>query len=234
MSKNQFITNVREKADIFNNFFANLCTVISNSSVLPPFSAPYTLDHFSTFAFDMEKVPKLINSLDSNKAHGCDEISIRMLKMCNKAISKLLTLLYKICLNEGVFPNIWKHANVVPVHKKADKSNFTNYCPMSLLPICGKILERLIYDTLLDFLKKRSLISSNQSGFIQGDSCINQLLPIVHMIHAAFDSNPSLEVRGLFLDISKAFDRVWHDGLLYKIKKNSICGSTFKLIKSFL
>ena len=61
------------------------------------------------------------------------------------------------------------------------------------------------------------LLNPNQSGFMPGDSCIHQLISITHEIYASFDSNPSIEVRSIFLDISKGFDRVWHEGLIYKM-----------------
>ena len=74
----------------------------------------------------------------------------------------------------------------------------------------------------------------HQSGFRPNDSCIFQLLSIVHSIHADFDHNPSLEVRGNFLDISKAFEKVWHEGLLYKLKSIGVSGNLFNLFRSFL
>ena len=79
------------------------------------------------------------------------------------------------------------------------------------------------------------LLNNCQSGFRPNDSCINQLISITHNIYRAFDANPSLEVRRVFLDLSKAFDKVfWHEGLLYKLKNNKINGNALKLIKSFL
>ena len=88
----------------------------------------------------------------------------------------------------------------------------------------------------MDFLEENNLLNSNnQSGFRPNanDSFKSQLLSIVH-VYSLFDCHPSLEVRGIFLDISKAFDRVWHEGLLYKIKSIGISGTPLKLIKSFL
>ena len=79
-----------------------------------------------------------------------------------------------------------------------------------------------------------SLLNSNQSGFRPGDSCINQLLAITHEIFEAFDCNPSLEVRSVFLDISKAFDKVWQEGLLFKIKSMGISGELYNLFDSYL
>ena len=109
-----------------------------------------------------------------------------------------------------------------------------NYRPVSLLPTCSKIFEKLIFDSIYEFLNKNNLFNNNQPGFRPNDSCIHQLIASTHNILSAFDTNPSLEVRGVFLDLSKAFDRVWHDGLLYKLKSNGIDGNLFKLTKSFL
>ena len=88
----------------------------------------------------------------------------------------------------------------------------------------------------MDFLEENNLLSSNQSGFRSNGSCESQLLSIVivHGIYSSFDCYPSLEVRGIFLEISKAFDRVWHEGLIYKIQSTGISGTPLKLIKSFL
>ena len=92
--------------------------------------------------------------------------------------------------------------------KKGDKQ-ITNYLPVSLLPICCKLFGKII------FLEDNKLLNCNQSGFRSGDSCVHQLLSITHEIYKSFDANPSLEVRGVILDISKAFNRVWRDALLY-------------------
>ena len=88
------------------------------------------------------------------------------------------------------------------------------------------ILFTLILNLITFYLKP-------QSGFRKGDSCISQLLAITHEIYSNFDACPSLETRGVFLDISKAFDRVWHDGLLYKLKLYGINGPLLNLLKVF-
>ena len=113
-----------------------------------------------------------------------------------------------------------------PSSKKGDKQIINNYRPVSLLPIYSNIFEKIIFNSLFEYLEdNKLLINCNQSGFRSGDSCVHQFLSITHEIYKSFDANPSLEVRGIFLDISKAFDRVWHDGLLYKLKLLGICGS---------
>ena len=138
-----------------------------------------------------------------------------MLKICGLSICGSLELILKEALSTGLFPSNWKKGNIVPIHKKGDKQILKNYRPVSLLPICGKIFERLIFNELFNFLLENNLISPNQSGFKPGDSCINQLLSITHEIYNSFDEG--LEVRSVFLDISKAFDKVWHKGLLFKL-----------------
>ena len=78
------------------------------------------------------------------------------------------------------------------------------------------------------------LLNPNQSGFCPSDSCINQLLAITHEIFEAFDCNPTLEVRSVFLDISKAFDKVWHEGLLFKLRSMGISGELYNLLGNYL
>ena len=109
-----------------------------------------------------------------------------------------------------------------------------NYRPISLLPIFGKILEKLIYDSLYSHLVSHDLLNPNQSGFRAGDSTINQLLSITHTVVKAFDCNPPLDVRSVYLDISKAFDRVWHKGLIYKLNRCGVSGKLLLQVQSFL
>ena len=177
-------------------------------------------------------IEKIIQNIDSNKAHRHDMISMGMLKICGKSIIKPLLKIYKKCLEKGRFPNEWKKANVVPVHKKNDKQLLKNYRPISLLPICGKVLERLLYNSMFEFFIQNDLITPNQSGFKIGDSCINQLISITHEIYKSFDDG--YEVRGVFLDISKAFDKVWHQGLHFKLRQNGISGELLNTLADFL
>ena len=102
------------------------------------------------------------------------------------------------------------------------------------MPIFGKIFEKLIFKSLFEYLEEQKLLSEHQSGFRPNDSCINQLLSSVHDVYTAFDANPALEVHGIFLDLSIAFEKVWHEGLIYKLRGMSISGPALKLTKSFL
>ena len=103
-----------------------------------------------------------------------------------------------------------------------------------MLPICGKIFEKLTFNALYSFFEYHKLLNPYQSGFKKNDSCINQLVSITHEIYSAFDWNSSLQVRGVFLDLSKAFGKVWHNGLINKLKLLGISGSILKLIQNYL
>ena len=228
-----FVTDFTEKAQIFNDFFILQCTTIDTGSEIPQ-DIPLTTTLISDFAISDEKILNILRSLNPNKAHGWDEISVRMIKLSDDAVVLPLKIIFTNCLRRGLFPEIWKHANVVPVHKKNEKNLKGNYRPISLLPIFGKILEKLVYDSLYTHLVSCEVLDPNQSAFRPGDSTVNQLLSITHTIFQAFDCNPPLDVRSVYLDISKAFDRVWHDGLIYKFKRCGVSGQLLLLIQSFL
>ena len=146
---------------------------------------------------------------------------------------KPLSIIFKNCLQTGTFPNNWK-SNVVPIHKNGDKQLLQNYHPVLLLPICGKNFEKIIFNPMLEFLEKNSLLCPHQSGFHSSDSCQSQLLSIVHDSYANFDQSPILEVRANFLYMSKAFDKVLHEGLIFKLEDIGISGNLLSLLKSFL
>ena len=229
-----YVSNFNNKANAFNNFFANQCSSINTGSEIPNELREITNEKLFDINFSSEDILNVISNLNVNKAHGVDNISIRIIKIFGKSICKPLELIFRNCLAAGRFSQIWKKANVIPVHKKNEKNLLKNYRPISLLPICSKIFERLIFNSIYNYISKNNLLSPNQSGFRPGDSCTNQLLSITHLIYSSFDEYSSLETRGVFLDMSKAFDKVWHDGLIYKLKTFGITGKLLSLLQDFL
>ena len=151
-----------------------------------------------------------------------------MLKICGHSVCVPLEMTFKQALLTGMFVSEWEKGNIVPIHKKSDKQKIKNYRPVSLLPICGKIFERLVFN----YFSVNKLISKSHIGSQPGNSCINQLLSITHEICTSFDSG--LEVRSVSLDISKAFDKVWHEGLIFKLKQNDISGELLHILSDFL
>ena len=112
--------------------------------------------------------------------------------------------------------------------------NTENYCPISLLPIFGKIFENLIYDDMYKRLCDSKILTPNQSRFCAGDSAINQLLAITHKIYCGFENAPCLKTRSVFFNFSKAFDRAWHDGLIFKLEAPMILKNLLTLMCNFL
>ena len=95
------------------------------------------------------------------------------------------------------------------------------------------MFERLIFNFLYEYVEENKLLSMYESGFQSNDSCVNQLLSIVHNLYKGFDAYPTLETSGVFLDMSKAFDKVWHQGLIFKLKSVGVSDSLLNLIEGF-
>ena len=186
-----------------------------NSSTLPNFCYK-TQKRISDIEIKEDDILLIIKNLNPNKAHEWDNVSIRMIQLCGKSIAKPLKYLFESSLTAGIFPEDWKKANIIPVHKKESKNCLKNYRSKSLLPIFSKVFEKLIFNALFHFFVQNHLFTDCQSGFIPGDSCISHLLSITQEIHKSFHCNPLDDVRGMFLDVSKALDKVWHEGLIFK------------------
>ena len=118
---NKLISSFKEKANYFNNFFASQCTPVSNDSALSNKANSASNVSLSSIQYEDHNILTIIHSLNYNKAHGYDDISIRLLKICDYSIVKPLSMIFKNCLQTGTFHNNWKKSNVVPVHKKGDK-----------------------------------------------------------------------------------------------------------------
>ena len=114
------------------------------------------------------------------------------------------------------------------------KNLIKNYRPVSLLPIFSKIYERVIYNVLFNYFKDNKLCAPSQSRFLPGDSCIAQLLSIMHEMQTGFDNNPPVDGKGVVVDVSKAFDKVWHIGLLFRLKAHGVDGELLSLLENYL
>ena len=226
-----YVSNFHKKAKIFNDYFADQCKNNINGSTLPTFclKTNASISHINP---TLGQITDIIRKLSPNKAHGCDGLSVAMLQICPSEIALPLSIIFNECISSGTFPDTWKQANVQPVHKKGNRQIKSNYRPISLLPICGKILEKIVFDKVYSYLNENNLLSKNQSGFRPGDSTIYQLLSITSDIFESFEKHD--ETRALFLDISKAFDKVWHEGLIFKLKSNGISGNLLSFFSNYL
>ena len=177
-------------------------------------------------------VKKVITNLDSSKAYGPDCIPVVVLKNCEPELSYILAKLNN-CLKESCFPDCWKVSLVVPVFKNVgERYTAKNYRPVSHLSVVSKVFEKLVNNRIVDHLEKCILFSDFQYGFRSSQSTADLLTVVSDRIARAF--NRFGATRAVALDISKAFDSVWHAGLLHKLKSYGISGQIYGLISSFL
>ena len=224
------IADNRLKADAFNNFFSSVCNVDFPNAQLPLPTIPDL--QLTELNITAELIKKVIKGLNPSKASGPDEVSPRLLREGAEALSLPLHRLFNSSLTLHIFPDPWKLASVTPIHKKDQKDLTNNYRPISLLSCIGKCFERCVFNIVFEFLVDNNLITMLQSGFIPGDSTTNQLLYLYDSFSKALDDGK--EVRIVFCDISKAFDRVWHKGVLFKLQQMGINGGLLEWFKSYL
>ena len=187
---NKLESDFKLKVNHFNKSFASKCAPMNNDSSLSSSFEFYSQTRLSSLNIIEDNILKIMRALNINKAYGHDEISVRMIKICDDALVKPLSLIYKNCIDTGVLADIWKKSNIAPVYKRGDKQIIDNYRPISLLPICGKIFEKILFNSRYGFLEENNLLCEHQSGFRPSDSCEYQLLSIVHEIYASFDCSP--------------------------------------------
>lgn len=233
IENDQTFADSKSKANIFNEYFAANSTLpeVEQGFALPPLK--YVTDaRLTDINFTPFNVYKILKELKIGKANGPDQISNKMLKETAEVICQPLSQLFNMSLVTATFPDCWKRANVSPVFKKNDKQRKENYRPISLLSCVGKVMERIIYNELYEYCISNNLLTWRNSGFKSGDSTVNQLIHIVQKIYS--DLEVDNDVLMIFLDVAKAFDRVYHRGLLHKLESFGVCGSLLKWFESYL
>ena len=220
-----------QKSDCLNSYFASVSSLDDTNAELPPF-IEHTHEVLENINVTEEEIKDIILNLDPNKASGPDLISNKMIKPVVTVIVKPLCILFNRSLREAVFPDIWKLGNLVPLFKKGDRSKTSNYRPVSLLSNIGKIQERIVFKHMYNHFVNNNLLFKYQSGFRPGHSTTYQLVDIFHHICQSFDEKQYSCM--VFCDISKAFDKVWHKGLLFKLRQNGIKGNLLLWISNYL
>lgn len=175
---------------------------------------------------------KLMCGLNENKACGPDSIPSKILKICASELAPVFTTLFQASLDQGVVPDDWKKANIVPIYKKGDKSKAENYRPVSLTSISCKLLEHIIHSNIMTHFDKYQALTDVQHGFRKGRSCETQLLTTIHDF--AENLNEKKQIDAILLDFSKAFDKVHHQSLLLKLERFGIKGPLHDWFRSFL
>ena len=219
-----------QKTNMLNEYFASQQRINDRNKQLPHLPpAQHILD---TITVTEQDVIDVLSNLNVTKSSGPDQISPRLLKEGVLILSKSLALVFNRSLQQGNFPSDWKLANVTPIHKKDEKCLPSNFQPISLLSQLGKTMERCIHKYLYNYVVSHQILTPLQSGFVQGDSTTFQLIHTYHQFCQAVDSGK--EVRAVFCVISKAFDRVWHRGLLHKLAGIGCSESIVQWFSSYL
>ena len=219
---NDILTDDKDKAEAFNLFFSQASSIDDTNTQLPNIARVLDDNFLVSIQISKQDIIDQLKAIDVSKSYGPDGISPIFLKESHFILVDSLHSLFNLSLNLGKVPCQWKQANVVPIHKKDLRSKMNNYRPVSLLSIVGKLMERIVFKYIYNFFKENFVITVFQSGFLPGCSTVTQLLEVYHQLCQAVDRGK--EVRIVFLDISKAFDRVWHKGLIFKLKQAGIGG----------
>lgn len=217
-----------DRANVFNNFFKSVF-IDDNEDTFPTID-DLSHDTISGVSISCDGVLKELLALDIHKAIGPDNISGIFLKNCANELCVPLTIIFNMSLKEGVFPSIFKRANVVPIFKSGDKCAVKNYRPVSLLSIVSKLFEKLVHAKMYEHVKH--LISESQHGFVKSRSTQTNLVSYVDFLSDCLDKK--LQVDAIYTDFSKAFDSVSHKLLFHKLKIYGFSGRLLKWFDNYL
>ena len=180
-----------------------------------------------------DEVAEIIKRLKPRKAPGPDRITNKVFKILPASLVMLMTAIFNCAMTHNLFPQAWKEATVIGIPKPGKpKSDPSSYRPISLLNVFGKIYEILIYKRLKDYVEAKSLIPLEQFGFRTHHSCVQQVHRIVEGVSHGFQRG---QLTGTILfDIAKAFDKVWHKGLIYKLYQLGVPDRLVVILRDFL
>lgn len=243
MINNEHISDSNTIASKLNEYFSSIAQILNNTSTgtteldltkLTDFvnnKVPDTT-YFNIPCITTEQVFSVINSLDASKATGLDGIGPKIIKLAANCLSPVIADLINKSINSGSFPSQMKSAKVFPIYKGGQKSDPSNYRPISILPTISKIFEKHVNKHLMNYLNKYKLIHENQSGFRQKHSCQTALVKLIDQWMQCIDKGDI--VGSLFVDFRKAFDVVDHSILLKKLINYKFSHRTMDWFTSYL
>lgn len=176
-------------------------------------------------------VPKLLKTLKTNKGAGSDGIPPIFLSKCASNLAKPLTIIFNHSINVyGSFPDIWKEALIVPIHKSGSKTQIENYRPISILNVMSKLFESVIYSYISPIISRS--IPYEQHGFMKNRSTVTNLAVFTDYVLRSMDERHQVDV--IYTDFEKAFDRVDHVILLHKLSILGINGNLLRWLTSYI
>ena len=197
---------------------------------MPEMNAMYESE-ISNMKISRKEVQSRLEKLKVNKSCGPDNVHPYVLQKSASAISVPLQKIFKLSLSSGKCPSDWRSANVTPIHKKGDRTNPSNYRPVSLTSQVCKVLESMVRKHILEHLTTNNILSDKQHGFRERRSCLTNLLEVMECWSEILDDDG---VDVAYLDFRKAFDLVSHRHLIYKMSKYGITNQILNWVAAFL
>lgn len=231
---NDVIFSNEHKAESFSDFFASVFS--EDNHTMPNFNFEKTNATFlNDLIFDRYNVFKVLKSLKSSLSYGPDKIPNIILKHCAEELASPLSTLFNFSFQEGKLPDRWLQARVIPLYKnKGDPSLLKNFRPISLTSCICKVLERLVKKKLVKFCERSNVFPSEQHGFRSNRSTVTQMLEFCNFLSKNLDEKKVHQIDAVYLDFEKAFDKVCHAKLAYKLEKIGIQGIFLNWLKAFL
>jgi len=210
----------QSKANLFNKYFYSVFTRGHNSDLTTSTVEDSSDSTLSDITITSSEIYETLSSLDPTKAMGPDGISPKVLKYCADILTNPIRYLFSLTLTKGYLPYEWRTHCIIPVFKSGDNAIVSNYRPISLLCIISKVIEKIIFNAITEFVSDS--LTPHQFGFLSGRSTLQQLLLFVNELLDAKRDNMTSDV--VYLDFKKAFDTVSHQKLLLKLRSYGICG----------
>ena len=223
------VSDPRGKANLLADVFSKNSTIDDTDQAVPTLNL--NAPDIPTIKIHTRHVQTILADLSEDKAPGPDEIPPIVLKKCSKEIAPVLSKLFRLCVHTSTFPNSWKEANIQPVPKKGAGSDPSDYRPIAITSTLGKVFEIILNHHIVKHLEKNNLLNDKQYGFRQERSTVDLLCLLTHTLLKTTDNHG--ETHTIALDISKAFDKVWHKSLLSKLPHYGL-QSFVPLITSYL
>ena len=224
--------NEKDMSEVLNKKFQSVFTTEpSFDGIQDP---PVPKRKLGKIKLTKKKVLEALKKLDKRKAMGPDEVSPWVLKECAEELCLPIFMIFTSSLEQGKLPDIWKSANITPIFKKGNKSNPLNYRPVSLTSVICKMLERIIREEWVDMLEQQKILTGKQFGFRQGRSCVSNLLCYYDRVSEIMQDREGW-VDSIYLDFSKAFDKVPHKRLIWKLQHiGGVSDMLLEWMKDFL
>ena len=225
-------TKEKDMCEILNKKFKSVFTHDEHNDIEEgPTILRQSLEHIT---LKREDIMNLLLSLDKRKATGPDGISNWILKECAEQICEPLLIIFSNSLRQGKIPKLWKLANIAPLYKNGDRQNPLNYRPVSLTSVVCKLLEKIIRKQWVKFLEENNAITNKQFGFREGRSCVSNLLCFYDRVSDILQERDGW-VDCIYLDLKKAFDKVSHTKLIWKLENTGGAkGKLLSWMKDFL